>query len=90
MTLIEALNDIILPPAYSLHLIIYQNSLGDQRAKIEFKKGKITLPINELKETILEILPEAHYQWFTRNNSLYGTMTQCDHNYTIITHITNA
>ena len=89
MTLTEALEKILLPPGFSLHITVYQNSLGEQRAKVEFKGGKInSIDKSQLKEILLEILPEAHYDWFSRSNALYAVMTQCDYNYTITTRIT--
>lgn len=87
MTLTEALTQVIIPPAFSIHFTLYQNNIGEQRARVEFKKGQIDNHTS-IKEVLLETLPEGHYEWKARNNTLYAIITQCDYQYRITTRIT--
>lgn len=87
MKLKEAISQVIIPEQYSVHLCIYQNALGDQRARVEFKRGDI-LDKSLARELILDHLPEADYDWKVRNNTLYAVILNCDHQYRITTRIT--
>lgn len=88
MKLKEAIDQVIIPEQYSIHLCIYQNALGDQRARVEFKKGSICEDKSLARELIIDSLPEADYDWKVRNNTLYAVMLNCDRQYRITTRIT--
>ena len=88
MKLTEALSQLFLPQTYSLYIAIYQNKKGDRKARIEIRNGNITT--RDIKPLLLDVLPEAIYDWSVRNNTLFAIVTNCDYKYRITTRITNA
>lgn len=86
MTLSEALDQLKIPESYSIYLTIYYNHRGEHRVRVELRKGSIR--DKNLKEFLLDVLPDANYDWYIYHDRLFATINNCSRPYRITTRIT--
>lgn len=80
MKLAEALEKVLIPEKYSIRIFFYKNKMGDSRVFIKILKGEITDP-KKIKSLIMDVLPDADYNWSAKDNNIYSPVLNCENDY---------